>query len=329
MESTMKLLRREFLRLAVGGAVMPAYSRAGLALDYPTRPVHIVVGAPAAGPIDISARLIAQWLSERLGQPFVVENRPGAAGNIGTEIVVRSAPDGHTLLMAFAGAAINATLYDKLNFDFLRDMMPVASVNRIPLVLEVYPAFPARSVSELIAYAKANPGKVNLASPGNGTAPQVAGELFKMLTGVNMISVPYRGSGPMLPDLLSGQVQVAFDGIVSSIEHIRAGKLRALAVSTASRLEVLPEIPTVAESVPHFEASGWCGICAPKNTPSEIVDRLNKEINAALIDPKIKSRLADVGAITFQGSPGDFHRFIADETEKWAKVIKFANIKPG
>ena len=323
----MKFPRRNFLCLAAGGAALPALSRIARAQAYPSHPVRIVVGVPAGGPIDISARLIGQWLSERLGQQFIVDNRPGAGGNVGTETVARAPADGHTLLMAFASSAINATLFDKLNYDFIRDIAPVASINRIPLVLETNPSFPARTVAELIAYAKANPNKVNLAHPGNGTAPHVAGELFKMMAGLNIVVVPYRGSGPMLTDLLGGQVQVTFDGLSSSIEHIRSGKLRALAVATATRLEALPHIPTVADSLPGFEASGWCGIGAPRNTPTEIVEKLNKEINVGLADPKIQARLADLGTTPFIGSPGAFGRFIADETEKWAKVIKFAGIK--
>jgi tripartite-type tricarboxylate transporter receptor subunit TctC len=324
----MKLPRRKFLHLATGAAALPAVSRVAWAQTYPSRPVRIIVGGLPAGPIDITARIIGQWLQDRLGQPFVVEDRPGAGGNIATELVVRAAPDGYTLLMTQSSAAINTTLYEKLNFDFLRDIAPVASVIRIPLVLEANPSFSANTVAELIAYAKASPGEINLASPAIGTAPQVAGELFKMMTGVNMNNVPYRSTAPMLTDLLGGHVQVAFDGVLSSIEQIRAGKLRALAVASAARLEVLPDIPTVADTVPGFEASGWSGICAPKNTPAEIVDKLNIEINAALADPKIKARFADAGAIPFAGSPGAFAKFITDETEKWAKVIKFAGLKP-
>jgi tripartite-type tricarboxylate transporter receptor subunit TctC len=324
----MKLPRRTFLHLAAGAAALPALSRFARAQVYPTRPVRIIVGGPPAGPIDFSARLIGQWLSERLGQPFVVENRQGAGGNIGTEVVVRAAADGYTLLMAFASSAINATLYDNLHFNFIRDMAPVASVNRIPLVLEVNPSFAAKTVADLITYAKANPGKVNLATPAIGTAPQVAGELFRLMTGLNMIVVPYRGTGPMLTDLLGGQVEVAFDAVLTSIEHIKTRKLHALAVTTATRLQQLPDVPTVADFVPGFEANGWCGICAPKNTPVDIVDKLNIEINAALAEPKIKARLADLGTEPFAGSTTEFGKFIADETEKWAKVVKFAGLKP-
>jgi tripartite-type tricarboxylate transporter receptor subunit TctC len=324
----MKLPRRRFLHLAAGAAAFPVLSRFAWAQTYPTKPVRIVVGVPAGGPIDISARLIGQWLSERLGQQFIIDNRPGAGGNIGTEAVVRAPADGYTLLLAYASSAINATLFDKLNYDFIRDIAPIASINRIPLVLETQPSFPAKTVPEFIAYAKADPGKVNMASPGNGTAPHVAGELFNMMAGVNMVHVPYRGSGPMLTDLLGGQVQVAFDGLSSSIEHIRVGRLRALAVATTTRLEALPDIPTVGDSVPGFEASGWCGVGAPKSTAIEIVDKLNKEINAGLADPKIKARFADLGTTPFISAPSDFGRFIAAETAKWAKVVKFAGLKP-
>ncbi len=323
-----RIRRRHFLQIAAGAATSPIISHLAFGQTWPVRPVRIIIGTPPGGPIDMSARLMGQWLSERLGQTFVVENRPGAGGNIGTEAVVRSAPDGYTLLLTAASAAINATLFDKLSFDFLRDMAPIASVNRIPLALIVHPAFPAKSVLELIAHAKANPGKVNMASPGNGTAPHVASELFKMLAGVDMVPVPYRGSGPMLTDLLGAHVQVAFDSVASSIEHVRAGKLRALAVATEQRLDVMPDIPTLSDTISGFEASGWCGICAPRNTPAEIVDRLNAEINAGLADPKVKARLADLGTTPFVSSPEAFGKFIANETEKWAKVIRFAKIQP-
>jgi tripartite-type tricarboxylate transporter receptor subunit TctC len=324
----MKLPRRKFLHLAAGAAALPAVARFAWAQSYPSRPVRIVVGFPPGGAIDISARIIGQWLSERLGQPFIIDNRPGAGSNIGTEAVVRAPADGHMLLLANAANAVNATLFDKLTYDFIRDIAPVASINRIPLVLEVHPSFPAKTVPEFIAYAKANPGKINMATPAKGTAPYMAAELFKMMTGVDIVHVPYRGSAPMLTDLLGGQVQVAFDGMSSSIEHIRAGKLRALAMATAARLEALPDIPTVGDTVPGYEASGWCGVVAPKNTPVEIIDKLHKEINAGLADPKIKARLADVGVTVLVGSRAEFGKLIADETEKWAKVIKFAGIKP-
>lgn len=324
----MRVPRRQFLQLATCAATVPAVSPITWAQPYPSRSVRIIVGAPPGGPVDISARLIGQWLSERLGQPFVIENRPGAGGNMATEAVVRAPADGHTLLLAYASSAINATLFDKLNYDFIRDIAPVASLNRIPLVLEVHPPFPAKTVVELIAYARANPGKVSLASPGNGTGPHVAGELFKMMTGVNVVHVPYRGSPPMLTDLLGGHVQVAFDGLSSSIEHIRAGKLRALAVATATRLDALPDVPIVADAIPGFEASGWCGVVAPKSTSAEIIDKLNKEINAGLADPKIVARLTDLGTTPFASTAEDFSGFISDEIEKWAKVVRFAGLKP-
>jgi tripartite-type tricarboxylate transporter receptor subunit TctC len=319
--------RRRFLQ-SVGIAALGIWPRRAGAQAYPTRPVRIVIGVPAGGPLDVSARLVGQRLSERLGQPFIIDNRPGAGGNIGTEAVVRAPADGHTLLLAFAANAINASLFKELNYDFIRDIAPVASINRIPIVLAVHPSFPAKTVAELIAYAKANPGKVDMATPGKGTGPHLAGELFKMMAGVDLVHVPYRGSGPMMPDLLSGQVQVAFDAASSFVEHIRAGKLRALAVATATRLEALPDIPTVGDSVPGFEASGWCGLGAPRNTPASVIERLNREVNAALADPTIKARLADVGAVVLAGSPADFGTFIADETQKWAKVVRFAGIMP-
>ena len=324
----MEHARRTVLRLAMGAVALPALSRVTSAQAYPTRPVRIIVAVPPGGPIDMSARLIGQRLSERLGQPFIIENRAGAAGNIGTEAVVRAPADGYTLLLAFAASAINAALFDNLNYNFIRDIAPVASVNHIPLILEAHPAFPVRTVGELIAYAKANPGKVNIATPGTGTAPHVAAELFRMMTGVDIVTVRYRGTAPALIDLISGQVQVMFDAVPTSIEHIRANRLRALAVATKTRLEVLPDVPTVADSVPGYEAAGWCGLCAPRNTPRDIVDMLNKEVNAALADPRIKARLDDLGATPFAGSPSAFAAFIAAETEKWSKVIKFANIKP-
>jgi len=277
--------------------------------------------------MDITARLMGQWLSERLGRQFIIENRPGAAGNIGTEAVVRAPADGYTLLMVGPARAINATLYDKLNFNFIRDIAPVSSIMRQPSVMEVNSSVPVRTIPEFIDYARANPGKINMASSGSGSGPHMAGELFKMLTGVNLVHVPYRGSGPALGDLLGGQVQVMFDGVASSIEYIRAGKLHALAVTTVTRSDVLPNIPTLSEFVPGYETSDFFGLGAPKNTPVEIFDRLNKEINAALADPKIKERFADLGATVFPGSPADFGKLIADETEKWGRVIRAANIK--
>jgi tripartite-type tricarboxylate transporter receptor subunit TctC len=323
----MKLPRRQFLHLAAGAAVLPAVPHIARAQAYPARPVRIMVGLAPGGSNDILARLMGQWLSERLGQPFIIENRPGAAANVATEAVVRAPADGYTLLMVSPNNAINATLYDKLNFVFLRDIAPVASVIRGPNVMVVNPSVPAKTVPEFIAYAKANPGKINMASPGNGTSLHVVGELFKLMTGVDMVPVHYRGSGPAFTDLLGGQVQVYFPGTVSSIAYIRAGKLRALAVTTATRADVLPDLPTVGEFVPGYEASTWFGLGAPKATPAEIVDKLNKEINAALDDPKMKARLADLGGAPFPLSPAAFGKHLADETEKWGKVVKFAGIK--
>jgi len=324
----MKLPRRRFLHLAAGAAALPALSRIARAQTYPSRPVRWVVPFPPGGVTDIVARLISQWLSERLGQPFVIENRPGAGGNIGAEAVVKAAPDGYTLYLSSSPNAISATLYDNLNFNFIRDIAPVASISISPLVMEVNPSVPAKTVPEFVAYAKANSGKLNMASNGNGTTSHLAGELFKMMTGINMLHVPYRGAAPALTDLIGGQVQVMFDVMASSIEHIRAGKLRALAVTTATRSEALPDVPNVGEFLPGFEASAWQGVGVPKNTPTEIVDKLNKEINAALSDPKIKARLADLGGTVLSGSPADFGKLIADETGKWGKVIRAANIKP-
>jgi tripartite-type tricarboxylate transporter receptor subunit TctC len=319
--------RRQFLHLAAGAAALPALPRVVRAQAYPTRPVRIVVGFAAGGGIDIIARLMGQWLSERLGQSFLIENRPGGGSNIATEAVVRAAPDGYTLLLAFSSNAINATLYEKLNFIFIRDIAPVAGVLRGPYVLVVNPSVPTKSVPEFIAYAKANPGKISMASGGIGTPGHVAGELFKMMAGVDLVHVPYRGGGPVLTDLLGGQVQVTFVATVSSIEYIRAGRLRALAVTAATRSDELPGIPTVGEFVPGYEASVWYGIGAPRNTPVEVIDKLNKEINAALADPKMKARLADLGGTPLVISPADFGKLIADDTEKWGKVIRAANIK--
>jgi tripartite-type tricarboxylate transporter receptor subunit TctC len=324
----MKLPRRNFLQLAAGAAALPAVSRFARAQAYPSRPVRLIVGFAPGGATDIMARLIGQWLSERLGQQFIVENRPGAASNVATEAVVNAPPDGYTLLVATSVNAINATLYEKLNFNLIRDVAPVASIHREPFVMEVNPSVPVKTVPEFIAHAKANPGKINMASAGIGSGNHVAGELFKMMTGVNLVHVPYRGAGPALVDLLGGQVQVMFATMSSSIEYVRGGKLRALAVTTATRSPVLPDIPTVAEFVPGYESSFWSGVGAPKNTPPGIVDKLNREINAALADPKFKARLADLGGTALSGSPADFRKFIADETEKWAKVVKFAGLKP-
>jgi len=324
----MKLPRRNFLHLAAGAAALPVVSCIAFAQTYPTRPVRIVVGFAPGGPGDIVARLIGQWLSERLGQPFIVENRAGAAGNIGTEAVVRAPADGYTLLLTTVSNAVNATLYDKLNFNFIRDVAPVAGVVRVPNVMEVNPSFPGKTAPEFIAYAKANPNKLNFASGGNGTASHMQFELFKLMSGVSMVHVPYRGSAPALTDLLSGQIQLMFDPMPSSIGHIKAGKLRALAVTTATRSEVLPDIPTVGEFVPGYEASTWFGIVAPTNTPTEIIEKLNNAVNAGLADPKIKARLAEMGGMLLAGSPADFGNVIAEETEKWGKVIRAANIKP-
>jgi tripartite-type tricarboxylate transporter receptor subunit TctC len=323
----MKLPRRRFLHLAAGAAALPAVSSIARAQTYPTRAVRIVVGYPPGGGVDITARLIGQWLSERLGQQFVIENRPGAGSNVATEAVARAAADGYTLFLVTAGNAVNATLYEKLNFDFIRDIAPVGGLSRVPLVMVVNPSLSAKTVPEFIAYAKENPGKINLANGGIGGADHVSGELFKMMTGVNMIQVPYRGTSPALADLLGGQVQVMFASMPSSIGYIRAGQLRALAVTTAMRSAALPDLLTVGEFVPGFEASQWYGIGVPKGTPAEIVDKLNKEINAGLADPKIKVRLADLGGTVLAGTPGDFEKLIADETEKWAKVVKFSGAK--
>jgi tripartite-type tricarboxylate transporter receptor subunit TctC len=319
--------RRQFLHLAAGAAVLPTLPRIALAQTYPTRPVRLIVTFAAGGSPDIIARLMGQWLSERLGQPIIVDNRPGAAGNIGTEIGVRAPPDGYTLLMALSVNAINASVYNNLSFNFIRDTAPVASIASTPLIMEVNPSVPAKTVPEFIAYAKANPGKINMASGGKGAPGHVAGELFKMMAGVDMIHVPYRGDALVLPDLISGQVQVYFGVMPASLGYIRAGKLRALAVTSATRQEALPDVPTVGEFLPGFEARGWYGIVVPKATPAEIVGKLNQEINAALADPNMKKRLTDLGVAVFAGSPADFGKFIADETEKWAKVAKFAGIK--
>jgi tripartite-type tricarboxylate transporter receptor subunit TctC len=324
----MRLPRRKFLHLALGAAALPALTSITRAQAYPVRPVRIVVPFAAGGSTDISARLIGQWLSERLGQQFVIENRPGAGSNIGTELVVNAPPDGYTLLLVGASSAINATLYDKLNFNFLRDITPVSGINSVPFIMAVHPSFPAKTVSEFIAYARANPGKVNMASGGNGTAGHLSGELFKLLTGLNMVHVPYRGEAPALTDMLAGHVQAMFGTMPASIEYVRAGKLRPLAVTSARRSELLPDLPTVGDFVPGYETSAWQGIGAPKNTPVEIIDRLNKEINAGLADPKIKARVADMGGTVLAGSPADFGKLIADETEKWGKVVKFSGAKP-
>jgi tripartite-type tricarboxylate transporter receptor subunit TctC len=327
-EDAMKLPRRTILQLAAGAAVLPLTSRFARAQAYPNKPVRFVVGFAAGGANDILARLFGEWFAERLGQPFIVENRPGASGNIAAEAVAKSAPDGYTLLFVNAPNAINATLYDKLNFNFATDIVPVGGIMRVPNIMEVTPSLPVRTVPEFIAYAKANPEKLNMGSAGIGTSIHVSGELFKMMTGIRMAHVPYRGSAPLLTDLMGGQVQVTFDNLPASIEFIRAGKLRPLAVTTATRSEALPNVPTIAQFVPGYEASAWFGIGAPRNTPPDVIATLNREVNAGLADPKIKAKLADLGGTIIPGSPADFGRLIASEIEKWAKVIKFANIKP-
>jgi tripartite-type tricarboxylate transporter receptor subunit TctC len=324
----MKLPRRKFLHLAAGAAALPAVSRFAWAQSYPTRPVRIIVPFAPGGANDITARLIGQWLAERLGQQFLIENRPGGGSNIGIEAVVRAPADGYTLLVVGSTAAINATLFEKLNYNFIRDLAPVASIVRLPHVMQVNPSLPVTTVPEFIAYAKANPGKISMGSGGNGSPAHVTGELFKMMTGVNLVHVPYRGGGPALTDLLGGQIQVTFVDMAASIEFIRAGKLRALAVTTATRSEALPDIPTVGDFVPGFEASQWVGLSAPTNAPSEIVGKLNAEINAGLADPKLKARFADLGGTVLPGSSADFGKLIADDTEKWARVIKFSGAKP-
>jgi tripartite-type tricarboxylate transporter receptor subunit TctC len=324
----MKLPRRTFLHLAAGAAALPAVSRFALAETYPSRPVRWIVGFTPAGGNDIVARLMGQWLSERLGQPFVIENRPGAGTNIAAEAVVNASPDGYTLFLANLSSAINATLYEKLNFNFMRDIAPVAGISRAPLVMVVHPSISAKTIPEFIAYAKANPGKVNMGSAGIGSAGHLAGEQFKMMAGVNLVHVPYRGNAPALTDLIAGQVEVLFPSAASSIEYVRTGKLRGLAVTGATRSDALPDLPTVAEFMPGYEASSFYGIGAPRNTPAEIVDKLNREVNAGLADPKMKVRLAELGGVAIAGSPTDFGKLIASETDKWAKVIKFAGIKP-
>jgi tripartite-type tricarboxylate transporter receptor subunit TctC len=323
----MKLPRRRFLHVATGAAALPVVSCFAWAQTYPSRPVRIIVPLAAAGVADITARLIGQWLSERLGQPFIIENRPGGGGNVGTEAVVRASPDGYTLLTVGAFNTVNAALYDKLNYNFIHDIAPVASIIRTPLVLVVNPTVPANTVPAFIAYAKTNRGKINYASAGTGTVSHVIGELFKMMAGVDMVHLPYRSGGPALTDLLGGQVQVMFVSPAASIEYIKTGRLRALAVTTATRLEVLPDLPTVSEFVPGYEASAFYGVGAPRNTPTEIVDKLNKEVNAGLADPNMKARFADLGGDVLALSPADFGRLIADEIDKWGKVVKFSGAK--
>jgi len=323
----MKLPRRSFLHLAVGAAALPAATRIARALDYPSRPVRIIVGYAAAGPTDITGRLVGHWLSERLGQQFIVENRPGAGSNVGTELVARAPPDGYTLLLANTANAINATLYEKLNFNFVRDIAPVAGITRNTSAMVVNPSSLAKTVPEFIAYAKANSGKINMATAGVGSPPHVYGLLFSAMAGVDLIPVHYRGGGLGLVDLLGGQVQVMFEGVASTVEYIKAGKLRALAVTSATRSAALPDIPTVGEFVPGYEATGWFGLGAPDKTPVQIIDRLNQEINAGLADATMKARLTDLGGTVVPGPPADFGKLIADETEKWGKVIRTANIK--
>ena len=324
----MKLARRRFLHLAAGAAALPTASRFAWAQAYPSRPVRLIIGYPPGGSADITARLTGQWLSERLGQPVVIESRPGAATNLATEAVVRASPDGYTLLLVAPANAINATLYDKLNFDFVRDIVPVAGIIRFPNVVVVNPSLPIKTIPELIAYAKANPGKLNMASSGNGSTIHMSGELFKMLTGINMVHVPYRGGAPALTDLIAGQVHLMFDNIPTSAEHIKAGRLRGLAVTSAARSQVLPDLPTVADFLPGYEASAWYGLGVPKNTPDEVSDKINKGMNAVLADPKSQARFAELGASLLPGSPADFSRLVADETEKWGKVVRFSGAKP-
>ena len=325
----MKLPRRRFLRLAAGAAALPAVSRIARAQTYPSRPVRVIVPFAPAGTTDILARLIGQWLSEQLGQSFIVENRPGASTMIGTEAVVRAPADGYTLILAATASAINTTLYEKkISYDFLRDIAPIAGILRVPNVVVVHPSLPVRTIPEMIAYAKANPGRINVESPGAGTSSHMAGELFKVMTGVDVIHVHYRGNGPALIDLLAGQVQVGFDTMPASIAYVRAGKLRALAVSTVTRSQTLPDLPTVSEFVPGYESSGYFGLGAPGKTPAEIIDKLNREVNAGLADPKLRAQLTDLGGMILAGSPADFLKLIDDETEKWGKVIRAANIKP-
>jgi len=324
----MTISRRKFLHLAAGSGALPVLSRTARAQAYPSRPVHIIVPFAAAGPNDIVARVVCQWMSEHLGQPFVIENRPGAGTNVGTELVVHAPPDGYTVLVVSSSHAINATLYDKLNFSFVRDIAPVASIMRVPNVMVVNPAFPARSVREFIDYGKANPGKLNFASSGIGASNHMSGELFKVMTGLDMTHVPYRSSGPALTDLISGQVQVMFDAMTSAVEHIRAGRLRPLGVTTASKADALPEVPVIADVVPGYEVSNWFGFGMPRNTPADVIMTFNKAVDEALADPKLKARLAELGGILMPGSPADFGKLIAEETEKWGKVIRSANIKP-
>jgi len=324
----MKLPRRTFLHLAGGAAALPVLPRVAWAQVYPTRPVRIIVPFAPGGLNDIAARLIGQWLSQRLGQQFIIENRTGGGGNIGIEVVVRAPADGYTLLAVGSTAAINATLYERLNYNFIRDIVPIASFIRVPQVMQVNPSLPVKTITEFIAYAKATPGKITMGSGGNGSPAHVTGELFKMMAGIDLVHVPYRGAGPAIADLLGGQIQVTFTDMPASIAYIKAGKLRALGVATAMRSEALPDIPAIREFLPGFEASQWTGLCAPKNTPREIVDRLNAEVNSGLADPMLKARFADLGGVVLPGSPTEFAALIAEETEKWGKVVKFSGAKP-
>jgi tripartite-type tricarboxylate transporter receptor subunit TctC len=323
-----KLPRRQFLQLAAGAAAFPAAARIAWAQTYPLRPVRVIVATAPGGTADITGRVISRWLSERLGQQFVVENRPGGGNNIGTEAVVRAPADGYTLLLVNSVNAINATLFEKLSYNFINDIAPIAGFMRVPMVLEVNPSVPARTAPEFIAYAKANPGKINMASAGIGSTPHVAGELFKMMAGLNMLHVPYRGGAPAITDLIGGQVQVMIEPISGPLEHIRAGRLRGLAVTTTTRSQALPELPTLETFVPGYEASPWYGLGAPRNTPTEIIDKLNREVNAAFADPRMVRQLAELGGTPLAGSPADFGKLVADETEKWGKVIRAANVKP-
>ncbi len=324
----MKRARRTFVYLALGAAVLPLVPRNASGQIYPTRPVRLICAFPAGGPNDTLARLIGQWLSERLGRPFVVENRPGAATNIATEAVVRAPPDGYTLLLVAQVNAINVTLYERLNFNFIRDIAAVAGIMRVPSILEVNPSVPVHTVPEFIAYAKANPGRLNMASAGNGTSSHLSGELFKIMTGVDILHVPYRGAAAALTDLIAARVQVYFDLMPNSIAHVRSGKVRPLAITTTTRSGALPDLPSVGDFVPGYEVNTWFGVGAPRGTPADIVDKLNEEINAALADPQMKARLAELGGTVLAGTPADFEKLIADETEKWARVIRAANIKP-
>ena len=324
----MKLSRRSLLHLSAGAVALPALSRRARAQTYPVRPIRLIIGYTPGGSADITARLTGQWLSERLGQSVIVESRPGGGTNIATEAVVRAPPDGYTLLLVAPANAINATLYDKLSFDFLRDIVPVAGIIRFPNVVDVNPSLPVKSIPELIAYAKTNPGKLNMASSGNGSTIHMPGELFKMMTGINMVHVPYRGGAPALTDLIAGQVHVMFDNLPTSAEHVRSGRLRGLAVTGTARSHVLPDLPTVADFLPGYEASAWYGLGAPRNTPAAVIDRLNDAVNAILADPTSQGRFAELGASLLPGSPADFGKLLADETEKWGKVVKFAGAKP-